>query len=60
MFDRVGVVLALVISLSTLTINILTIIEKLATIRNKTSYRQQKKKRIHKRIPARHRRRTRQ
>lgn len=43
MFDRVGVVLAIVLSLSTLTINILAIIEKLAAIRNKTSHRQQRK-----------------
>ncbi|WP_410687982.1 type I TA system toxin YonT [Bacillus licheniformis] len=59
MFDRVGVVLAIVLSLSTLTINILTIIEKLAAITNKTSHRQQRKKRIRKRNRARHRRRTR-
>ncbi|WP_436967794.1 type I TA system toxin YonT [Bacillus licheniformis] len=59
MFDRVGVVLAIVLSLSTLTINILTIFEKLAAIRNKTSHRQQRKKRIRKRNRARHRRRTR-
>ncbi|WP_391509868.1 type I TA system toxin YonT [Bacillus paralicheniformis] len=59
MFDRVGVVLAIVLSLSTLTINILAIIEKLAAIRNKTSHRQQRKKRIRKRNRARHHRRTR-
>ncbi|MGZ0062473.1 type I TA system toxin YonT [Bacillus licheniformis] len=51
--------LAIVLSLSTLTINILTIIEKLAAIRNKTSHRQQRKKRLRKRNRARHRRRKR-
>ncbi|MDI3411713.1 hypothetical protein QKW52_21985 [Bacillus sonorensis] len=59
MLDKVGVVLATIISLSTLTLNILTIIEKLTAIR-KESQKQQKKRRIHKRIRARHRRRTRQ
>ncbi|KKB71988.1 type I TA system toxin YonT [Bacillus sp. TH008] len=59
MLDKVGVVLATVISLSTLTLNILTIMEKLTAIR-KERQKQQKKRRIHKRIRARHRRRTRQ
>ncbi|GIN67601.1 type I TA system toxin YonT [Bacillus sonorensis] len=59
MLDKVGVVLATIISLSTLTLNILTIIEKLTAIRMERQ-KQQKKRRIHKRIPARHRRRTRQ
>ena len=49
MLDKVGVVLATIISLSTLTLNILTIIEKLTAIRMERQ-KQQKKRRIHKRI----------
>ncbi|MCM3278293.1 hypothetical protein M3616_19645 [Bacillus velezensis] len=57
MFEKVGIIVAFLISLTVLTINSLTIVEKIRNLKNGTS---KKKKRIRKRLrPKRQRQRIR-
>ncbi|MER2456434.1 hypothetical protein ABS751_00690 [Bacillus subtilis] len=58
MLEKVGIIVAFLISLTVLTINSLTIVEKIRNLKNGTS---KKKKRIRKRLrPKRQRQRIRQ